>query len=257
MNNIGKIVFGCIAAAIIVVAIILLIPWGMSVESATEVLNNTKNNIHEKSATAKYLQIDSTYNTIYLYNPKALGDASGDVVGRIDYHKASLGEDGKEDPNAFSSGSVIIGKMKLAGDTAAQWYVIKTATSTNDTTKGYKKFATKHDAETYLQAIAGSLNSILNNSLEEIMSSLTSLNEGISEKVLGGSKAIAGAATVETGNDDKTFTKSLQISSDLVKKASYQVFDDGKVVSSETMSFKYNGELKMVESLVKGLDELE
>ena len=40
MNNIGRIVFGCIAAVIIIAAIILLIPFGMSAENAKKVADD-------------------------------------------------------------------------------------------------------------------------------------------------------------------------------------------------------------------------
>lgn len=257
MNNIGKIVFGCIAAAIIVVAIILLIPWGMSAESATEVFNNTKSNIDAKSATAKYLQMDNEYGALYLYNEKALGSAEGDVIGRIDFFKAMPTSDGTADPVAYSSGSIIIGKMKLASDVEAKWYVIKTATSTSDATKGYAKFDTKDAAVNYVSTNfpqAASLIYLLDRSLKSIMDTFTAVPEGA--KVLGGSKAIAGAATVVIGDDAKTFTETLQISSDLIKKATMEQKSGDETVT-QSYTFKYNGELKMVESLIAGLDEFE
>lgn len=265
MNNIGRIIFGCIAAAIIVVAIILLIPFGMSAEDAQKALDSTAANIEAKSETATYLEMEDEYYTIYLYNEKTLGNAEGDVIGRIDFKKAIPQESASTYSSSdsiaslgggFKSGSVIIGKMKIDDDSDAKWCVIKTATSgAEGDTKWYKSFDTQNEAESYIQTEipqAGMLLSYLNKNLANIMGSVTQLDTD--ETVVGGSKAIAGAITVAVENSDKTLTKDYQISNDLIKKVTIKQTDGEKTVT-ETYSFKYSGALQMVKSLIDGLSE--
>ena len=258
MNNIGRIVFGCIAAVIIIAAIILLIPFGMSAENAKKVADDAFANLEEKSASAKYLQIDSEYYSLYFYNPKKLGDASGDVIGRIDFNKAQVKEDGTAVDGAYTSGSIIIGKMKVKDTTDEyKWYVIKTAVNGKEgDTKGYKTFATMNEATSYASSTFPQASMMIRNlekNLYNIMADFVR-PAGDNSQVTGGSKAIAGAASVTIESTDKNTIETLQISNNLIKKCTVTMKDGEKTVT-QSVSFKYNGELKMADALLKGLTE--
>lgn len=253
MNNIGRIVFGCIAVVIIIAAIILLIPFGMSAESAKKLVDETFTNLTEVSKTAKYVQVENEYYTIYYYDSAILGNGadSQTAIGRIDFKKA-VEQGGKAVEGAYTSGSVIIGKM----DT--KWYVIKTATNGKEgDEKYYYTFSTKNEATQYIKTNipqASMLCEAYNQSLADIIGNMVQKPDE-SLAVTGGSKAIAGAATVTCENKTDGFTQKLQISNNLIKKVT--ITQKGENDKTETQSFtvKYNGELKMTNSLVSGLTD--
>ena len=258
MNNIGRIVFGCIAALIIIAAIILLIPFGMSAENAKKMADDAFANLEEKSASAKYLQVDSDYNTLYFYNPVKLGDASGNVIGRIDFNKATVKADGTPEDGAYTSGSIIIGNMKVKDTTDVyKWYVIKTAVNGKEgDTKGYKTFATLEEAINYAKSTFPQSTAMVNLLGENLYNIMATFVKPASEtfKVTGGSKAIAGAGSVTIQSNDETITETLQISNNLIKKCTISQ-KDGDKTNIQSFTFKYNGELKMTDALLRGLTE--
>lgn len=256
MNNIGRIVFGCIAAVIIIVAIILLIPFGLSAENAKKISDETFANLKELNATSKYVQLDNEYFSMYFYNSKSLGDTSATTIGRMDFKKAIVGSDGEVIDGAYTSGSVIIGYMN------EKWYVVKTAKNDKDgDVQGYKTFTSKNSALLYLKDVCGSqvtqFCSFYEWNLEKIIKGCVQEPDE-NYIVTGGTKAIAGAVSVTVENEDKTYSETLQISNNLIKKASLVQKDkDGKKTTSVDYTFKYNGELKMTQALINKLDEIK
>jgi len=263
MNNIGKIIFGCVSAVIIVTAIILLIPFGMSAENAKKLTNETFDNLTEKAKTATYLQIEAKDYSLSFYNAKVLGASVDDVVARIDYHKNSS----KDETTAeYASGSIIVGKMKVEGSETYKFYVIKTATSGVDgDKKGYKTFDSMESASLYIRNNFNGTELLYNN-LNTNMANILLNNNFVKKaddsiyKVTGGSKAISGSASVVIKNDDASYTETLQINNALIKKATIvekETKDKKETTTTTTYSFKYSGELKMSESLIKDLSAFE
>lgn len=255
MNNVGRIVFGCISAVIIIAAIILLIPFGLSAENAKKLSDDAFANLTKVSETAKYIQINGEYNTMYFYNSNSLGDTTANTIGRIDFKKAAVDAEGKAIEGAYKSGSVIIGYMN------DKWYVIKTATNgAEGDKKYYQTFADKNSAlasvKTLCSGQADLFYDLYEKTLENSVKSVV-IEPNESYVVTGGSKAIAGAASITIENKTAKCTETLQISNNLIKKATQTVTSEDNKKTSHTYTFKYSGELKMTESLIKGLDELK